>query len=184
MGRLINQGEYIDGYYYTSGGWLNCPAPALRGHIVNTHLRPGTLEAIGVPLYDIEVAQARGFGLGWVVSKAIEKLQLTDDAIRAQASGVDPRGYRAMLAKTVRLIDERGLAAVPWDVVDYVLPSASEIAVDLAADTHDISFLEFHTQYSPSTYDGSELLEPILDGTPKKYLGPALPEDHLVKADF
>jgi len=145
MGRLVNPGEYVDGPYFDKDGWKECPAPSLRGHIANTHLRPLTLMTLGLPLFDIEVAEARGFDLEWVVRKALERIKSPDNVIRAEAPLVDPRSYRFTVAKTLRLIEQHDLATIPWDEIDTALPHASEMTIE-PGDITDISFKALQAQ--------------------------------------
>lgn len=132
--------EYNGGLFKPEG-WRRCSASSLRGHIVNSHLRPATLEFIGLPLFDVEVAKVRGFGLGWVVSKAVERLALTDEQIGGEPGNVNPDLHRERLAKTIRFIGDQGLADVPWEKIDEIFRGASEVTVDLAEDVHDNSLV-------------------------------------------
>ena len=144
--------EFID----TNDEWRRCSPRSLRGHIANAHFQARTLRSVGIPLYDIEIAQVRGIGLGWVAKRAFEKLsrddgdiqsEIDEHALRASERSIGlilpPFGiddYRSKLAKTVRVIAAKGLAQVPWDRFEEVYPGAASIPVDLAADTTDLAF--------------------------------------------
>jgi hypothetical protein len=114
-----------------------CTGPSLRGHIVNAHLRPSTLFWYGIPRFDVELAEARGFNLGWVVHKAIQRLEQADDLV----AGLPPiteiqksvfkinrlptaTEYRVLLARTLALIDNYNLASVDWERVENIIPGA------------------------------------------------------------
>ena len=132
--------------YYDPNGWRSCPPESLRGHIVTAHLRPDVLTVLGVPAYDIGVAEHRGIPLDWVVKRAISIIATTDEEVEDSVYGVVSRDavpievYREMLVKTVRYIDDVGLADVPWDEVTALYPEAATIAVDLRVDSRDIPF--------------------------------------------
>lgn len=146
MAELVNQGEYINGDFYLKHGWTLCSAPSLRGHIVKAHLAPDGLTSIGIPIYDIEIAEARGFDLDWVVAKALDRLGVTFEADSGFPDRIPLEQYQVALAKTLRVIHDRGLAEVEWEEVDKMMPGASALAADLSRDTTDISFAAYRVQ--------------------------------------
>src|SRR5688500_14872724 len=131
---------------FSEDGWQYCSAASLRGHIANAHFQARTLADIGVPLYDIEIAEVRSIGLGWVVKRAFEKITRDDDDIEAEindhrvADQLEVPDYRLWLVKSIRTIADKGLAIVPWGKIDAVYPGASQVPVDFAVDTADASF--------------------------------------------
>jgi hypothetical protein len=131
---------------FSEDGWRYCSPKSLRGHIANAHFQARTLADIGVPLYDIEIAEVRGIGLGWVVKRAFEKITREENDIQAEiddhrvADKLEVSDYRLRLVKSIRTIADKGLADVPWDKIDEVYPDASHVAVDLSVDTNDASF--------------------------------------------
>lgn len=135
--------------YFGDDGWQWCTGPSLRGHIVNAHLQPHILDGIGLPLFDIEVAKVRGIGLGWVVFKAIKRLELGDGELSDYLAerGVNIRmtvaDYRLAVVKTIGLISQQGMAQVPWIAVNRVYKGASEVTINPAQEC-DMSFLETH----------------------------------------
>ena len=126
-------------------GWKNCTPQSLRGHIVNIHLEPRNLVLIGVPRYDIEVAEARELDLDWVVKKAIQRMGMRRAELqgitRGELTGLfDIARYRELVAKTLKVIDMADLAEVNWDLVNTLHPGASELEVNPFWDIHDTSF--------------------------------------------
>lgn len=139
-----------DSTFFGPDGWQQCTPASLRGHIVNAHLRPDTLQHGGLPLYDVEIAQVRGVGLGWVVRKAVQRLELTDGELHevVEAHRVDdamtPGSYRTLLVKTIKLISHLGMAQVPWGAINKIYPGASSVGVIGSEDKTDASFKETH----------------------------------------
>lgn len=142
---------------FSDEGWRTCSAKSLRGHLVNAHFQATTLFNVGVPRYDIEIAEVRGIGLGWVVKRAVEKLAQPNIAIRAEIGSfahdgnevfgpIDETTYRSMLVKSIRLIHNLRLAHVPWAQIDEVYPEASAVPLDLSKDTTDASFKSLHSE--------------------------------------
>lgn len=135
--------------YFKAANWQLCSGPSLRGHIANAHLQPHILEGIGLPLYDVEVAKVRGIGLGWVVRKAVQKLELSDGELSEQIENVGvhltmtPADYRLAIVKTICLISQHGMAYVPWSAVNRVYRGASEVTINAALEC-DMSFLDTH----------------------------------------
>ena len=134
--------------YFGDEGWRECSPKSLRGHIGNAHFQARTLAHIGVPLYDIEIAEYRKIGLGRVVKRAYENLLRSDDDIQAEiddqevTDDLSVEEYRLRLVKSIRVIADKGMAIVPWDKIDAVYPDASQVTVDLDTDAHDVSFLD------------------------------------------
>lgn len=156
--------------YFGSDGWKRCPPASLRGHIVNAHLQPGTLAHVGLPLFDVEIAQVRGIGLGWVVKKAVEKLALSDAKLQdtITENKVDdimtPEEYRLLLVKTISLISERKLAQVPWSSVDRVYQGASSVNIDPDKDKLEMSFrLSEEGQEAMRLWDVRRMKAPLSD---------------------
>lgn len=144
LSEELPAGNQVDPF--SEDGWRYCSPGSLRGHIANAHFQARTLASIGVPLYDIEIAEVRGIGLGWVVKRAFEKITRENDDIQAEiddhrvADKLEVPDYRLRLVKSIRTIADKGLANVPWGKIDAVYPEASQVAVDLSVDTADGSF--------------------------------------------
>ncbi len=141
--KLITSADYGSSHPFARGAWRKCSGPSLRGHIVNGHFHPRALFAHGIPLLDIQIARERDFTLEWVISKAVELLLVPDDVLKTEAWEVQPELYRLGLIKTMRVIDDFGLATAPWENLEATFPGAAEVAVDLARDARDISFERF-----------------------------------------
>jgi hypothetical protein len=143
-------------------GWQHCSAKSLRGHIANAHFQARTLADIGVPLYDIEIAEVRDIGLGWVVKRAFEKITRENKDIQAEiddhcvADRLSVPEYRLRLVKSIHTIANKGLADVPWDKIDAAYPDASQVSVDLAVDTTDASSKTMIREHRKPTY-GSDI---------------------------
>lgn len=146
MMELINQAEYIGGEMFRRSGWRLCTGSSLRGHIVNSHLTPDGLTSIGIPIYDIEIAQAREFDLDWVAAKALDRLGATFEGDGGVPSQIPLEEYQIALAKTLRVVHDRRLTTVEWAEVDEIMPGASALTVDLGRDTNDVSFAAFRVQ--------------------------------------
>ena len=135
--------------YFDDDGWQLCSGPSLRGHIVNAHLQPHVLDGIGLPLYDVEVAKVRGVGLGWVVRKAMQRLELSDGELSDYIADagvhkrMTPADYRLAVVKTISLISQHDMAQVPWSAVNRIYRGASEVTINAALEC-DMSFLDTH----------------------------------------
>lgn len=138
---------------------MTCSAPSLRGHIVNAHFDPDILARLGIPRFDIELAQFRGFDLNWVAKKVYERLEepTKTTAIRFRllrkfhntcVDGRDPyfafgdvAGYRRMLVRSLMYIEQLGLAPINWDRVRQAVPALDEINLDLERDSSEGPFI-------------------------------------------
>lgn len=130
--------------------WRTCTPASLRGHIANAHFQARTLRSLGIARWDIEIAQYRGIPLDWVVKKAYEKLERTDADIQEEIdlhskdSGVTGEftvtGYKTVLVKNLRFIEQVGLAKIDWERVERAFPGAFHITVDPETDSKDGSF--------------------------------------------
>lgn len=144
---------------FSKDGWKQCSPQSLRGHLVNAHFQARTLADIGVPLYDIEIAEERSIGLGWVVKRAFEKITREDEDIQAEivdhrvADQLEVSEYRLLLVKSIRTIADKRLAVVPWGKINEAYPGALEVEVDLAVDTTDVSFHTMKQELRKPTYD-------------------------------
>lgn len=161
-----------------------CTGPQLRGHIVNAHFLPVVLADLGVPRYDIELSESRGFNLEWVAKKAYERLEEPPQTTAARFSSDeywkrrnlyfafgDIDGYRIMIVRSLLYIDQLGLAQVNWDRVKQVVPNVTEINLDLDRDSTEGPFQKPLT-YHPSSFSRTSL---TLEAT-------ALPADFFITA--
>lgn len=157
---------------FSKDGWKYCSAKSLRGHIANAHFQARTLADIGIPLYDIEIAEVRGIGLGWVVKRAFEKITREDQDIQAEIDEhrvsdlLEIPGYRLRLVKSIRTIADKGLAIVPWDRIDEVCPDASRVSVDLSVDTTDASFKALVWEHQKPRYGLEAGARPLSEYAP------------------
>ena len=133
--------------------WKTCSPEAIRGHIVNIHLRAKSAAEFGVARFDIEVAARRKFDLGWVVRKAYGRLERSHNDIRTEiiqtvcpAYSVDM--YRTVLVKTLKFIAQLGLADVDWSRVKKTVPNADEITLDINRDANDESLADYLSRYN------------------------------------
>lgn len=140
---------------------LKCTPASLRGHIVKAHFNPAIIADLGVARYDIDLAAYRGFKLDWVVKQAYKRLEESPEMTerRFVASSLlwgvrlrpgkdryfeygDMEGYKKMLVKTLRHIDEQGLASVDWNRVALSVANLEEITLDIDRDSIERPFRE------------------------------------------
>lgn len=127
--------------YPNAAAWRDTTEESLQRHIMKAHLRPDLMKMMGVPLFDIELAQARDFTLNPVIAEAMIHLALPDDNEQyLRPSRVNPYQHRLAVVKTIRLIDEHNLADVSWAAVAGLYPGAADVRVDPIQDCHDYSF--------------------------------------------
>ncbi len=146
---------------------------SIRGHIVNAHLKlASVLAAYGVPRGDLEILAYRkaqglpGFDAKWVVTRTYHFLESNQpvQGIRIFTSitispftkdgGFTVSDYHHMLVKTLKYIEQLGLAEVDWGRVEKVVPNARSIPLNLAEDSVDDGFPAYQRMLNRGSLDG------------------------------
>ena len=127
IGTLSN--ESFNSELYGMDGPILCSAPSLRGHIVNQHLVPITLRMIGLPNFDLSVAQQREFDMDWVVGKTLDRMAEPSRFMDDLTHHGDAWWYQRQLGKMLHLIEDYGLSTIPWDQANEIFPGASELVI-------------------------------------------------------
>lgn len=154
----VPDGLQLPDYGPTSPG--GCSASGLRGHIVNSHLSPYFLQREKLPLWDLQLAHLRDISLERVAPLATRLAGQDDASIRqrighsAELYGCDdlpqrisPADYRRRIAQFLRLLDLFQPGHVQWEWVEFYIPGAKNIPLDLNRDCNEkLSFEKYLPQ--------------------------------------
>lgn len=131
--------------------WEKQTPDELTSHIVRVHLDPYLMRLYGVPNFDLEVAQARGFSHQNLANQIIDmieqgltnfyeyKVPLTTTSISADGAIGD---HTTKLIKTLGYIDELQPGTVNWKRIRLINPDLLRIDFDYQADCQDASFAQ------------------------------------------
>ena len=131
--------------------WEKQTPDELTNHIISVHLDPYLMRLFGVPNFDLEVAQARGFSHQNLANQIIDMLEqglsnfyqyngpLTTTSISSDGAIGD---HTIKLIKTLDYIDELQPGTVNWKRIRLINPDLLRIDFNYQTDCSDASFAQ------------------------------------------
>lgn len=145
--------------------WEKQTPGELSRHIVRVHLDPYLMRLFGIPNFDLEVAQAKGFPLQNLANNILHMLeeglanfyQYSIPLINTASSPDGAEGDHAIeLIKTLIYIDQLQPGTVNWQRVRSINPAFLKIDFEYQRDCRDSSFLQqlnVRRQIASALYD-------------------------------
>lgn len=120
--------------------WEKISPELLSRHILKGHLcdKWYLMKLLGVPRYDIELAEYRGFKLQDVIEESIIFLERNPLFILNQSF----RGFeiREVISRTLHYIEEKDLGKVNWDIVNNLIPNTRVYGFSIEDMSSDVPF--------------------------------------------